>query len=62
VAVGVFPDFSVAKDRAQYVGLPGADDRDRYIDRESFGLYTNVGSPVQDDFKSLQSLPGRTSS
>ena len=28
VAVGVFPDFSVAKDRAQYVGLLEADVRD----------------------------------
>jgi NAD(P)-dependent dehydrogenase (short-subunit alcohol dehydrogenase family) len=57
VAVGVFPDFSVAKDRAQYVGLLEADVRDHYVDRESFALYTNVCSPVQDDFKSLQSLP-----
>ena len=62
VALGVFPDFSVANDWAQYVGLPEADDRDRYIDRGSFGLYTSVCSPVQDDFKSLQSLPQGNSS
>jgi hypothetical protein len=62
VAAGVFPDFSVTKDRAQYAGLPEADDRDRYIDRESSGLYTNVCCPVQDDFKSLQSPPRRNSS
>ena len=62
VGVGVFPDFSVAKDRAQYVGLLEADDRDHYVDRESFALYTNVCSPVQDDFKSLESLPRRNSS
>ena len=62
VAAGVFPDFSVAKDRTQYVGFLEAGDRDRYIDRESSGLYTNVCCPVQDDFKSLQSPPRRTSS
>ena len=62
VAVGVFPDFSVAKDRARYVGLLKADDRDHYVDRESFARYTNVCSPGHDDFKSLQSLPRRTSS
>ena len=59
---GSFPDFSVAKDRAQYVGLLEADDRDHYVDRESFALYTNVCSRVQDDFKSLESLPRRNSS
>ena len=57
VAVGVFPDFSVAKDRARYVGLLEADDHDHYIDRASFALDTSVCSPGQDDFKSLQSLP-----
>ena len=62
VAAGVFPDFSVAKDRARYVGLLEADDRDHYVDRESFALYASVCSRVQADFKSLQSLPGRNSS
>jgi hypothetical protein len=62
VAAGVFPDFSVAKDRARYVGFLEADVRDHYVDRESFALYANVCSPVRDDFKSLQSLPRRNSS
>jgi NAD(P)-dependent dehydrogenase (short-subunit alcohol dehydrogenase family) len=39
------------------VGLLEADDRDHYVDRESSALYTNVCSRVQDDFKSLESLP-----
>jgi hypothetical protein len=38
----VFPDFSVAKDRAQYVGLLEADDRDRYIDRESLPVHERL--------------------
>jgi hypothetical protein len=58
---GVFPDFSVAKERSHYVGLLETDERNHYIDRESFSLYT-TSAPVQDDFKSLQSLPRRTSS
>ena len=39
------------------MGFLEADDRDHYVDRESFALYTNVCSRVQDDFKSLESLP-----
>jgi hypothetical protein len=62
VAVGVFPDFSVAKDRARYVGLLEADVRDPYVDREFFALVRERLLPVQDDFKSLQSLPRRNSS
>jgi hypothetical protein len=62
VAAGVFPDFSVAKDRARYAGLLEANVRDHYVDRESFALYTNVCSPVRDDFKSLNHFPRRTSS
>jgi hypothetical protein len=46
VAAGVFPAFSVAKDRARYVGLLlEAGDRDHYVDRESFALYTSVCFP-----------------
>jgi hypothetical protein len=52
VALGVFPDFSVAKDRAQYMGLLEADVRDHYVDWESFALYTNVCSPSRDTAKS----------
>jgi hypothetical protein len=62
VAVGVFPDFSVAKDRAQCVGLPEAGDRDRYIDRESFGLYTNVCSPSEMTSSRCNHCPRRNSS
>ena len=62
VASGSFPDFSVAKDCAQSVGLLEADDRDHYVDRESSALYTNVCSRVQDDFKSLNHFPRRNSS
>ena len=62
VAVGVFPDFSVAKDRAQYVGLLEADDRDRYIVRESFGLYTNVCSPSKMTSSRCNHSPRRNSS
>ena len=58
VAAGVFfPDFSVEEDRARYAGFLEADDRDHYVDRESFARYTNVCSPGHDDFKSLESLP-----
>ena len=62
VAVGVFPDFSVAKERARYVELLEPDDRNRQIYQEFFDLYKSIYSHVQDDFKSLQSLLRRTSS
>jgi hypothetical protein len=62
MAVGVFPGFSVVKERGQYAGLLDTGARNHYIDEESIALYKNVCSYVQDDFKSLQSLPGRTSS
>jgi xylulokinase len=57
VAAGVFPDFSVAKERAQYAELLQTGDRNHYIYRESFAQYTNACSHGQDDFRSLQSLP-----
>jgi sugar (pentulose or hexulose) kinase len=62
VAVGVFPDFSVAKERARYVELLEPDDRNRQIYQEFFDLYKSIYSHVQDDFKSLQSLLRRTNS
>ena len=62
VAVGVFPDFSVAKDRAQYVGLLEADDRDHYVDRESFAMYTNVCSPPKMTSSRWNQSPRRNSS
>ena len=62
VAVGVFPDFSVAKDRARYVGLLEADVRDHYVDRESFALYTNVCSPSKMTSSRCNHSPRRTSS
>jgi xylulokinase len=62
VAVGVFPDFSVAKERARYVELLEPDDRNRQIYQEFSGLCKSIYSHVQDGFKSLQSLLRRTSS
>jgi ribulokinase len=62
VAVGVFPDFSVAKERARYVELPAPGDRTHRIYEEFLDLYKSIYSHVQDDFKSLQSLLGRTNS
>ena len=62
VAVGVFPDFSVAKDRARYVGLLEADDRDHYIDRASFALDTSVCSPAKMTSSRCNHSPRRTSS
>ena len=62
VAVGVFPDFSVAKERARYVELREPDDRNRQIYQEFSDLYKSVYSHVQDAFKSLQSLLRRTNS
>jgi sugar (pentulose or hexulose) kinase len=61
-AVGVFPDFSVAKERARYVELREPDDRNHQIYQEFFDLYKSIYSYVQDDFKSLQSLLRRTNS
>src|SRR5216683_6271662 len=58
----VFPDFSVAKERARYVELLEPDDRNRQIYQEFFDLYKSIYSHVQDDFKSLQSLLRRTNS
>jgi sugar (pentulose or hexulose) kinase len=54
VAVGVFPDFSVAKERARYVELLDPDDRNCQNYQEFFDLYKSIYSHVQDDFKSLQ--------
>ncbi len=62
VAVGVFPDFSVAKERARYVELLEPDDRNHQIYQEFFDLYKSTYSHVQDGFKSLQSLLRRTNS
>jgi xylulokinase len=62
VAVGVVPDFSVAKERARYVELLEPDDRNRQIYQEFSGLCKSIYSHVQDGFKSLQSLLRRTSS
>jgi ribulokinase len=62
VAVGVFPDFSVAKKRARYIELLEPDDRNHQIYQEFFDLYKSIYAHVQDDSKSLQSLPRRTSS
>jgi hypothetical protein len=62
VAVGVFPDFSVAKDRARYVGLLEADVRDPYVDRESFALYANVCSPSKMTSSRCDHSPRRNSS
>ena len=62
VAVGGFPDRSVAEERARYLELLEPDDRDRQIYQDFSGLYKSIYSPVQDDFKSLQSLLRRTSS
>ena len=62
MAVGVFPGFSAAKERARYVELLEPDDRNHQIYQEFFDLYKNIYSHVQDGFKSLQSLFRRTSS
>jgi ribulokinase len=62
VAVGVFPDFSVAKEHAWYVELLEPDDRNRQIYQEFFDLYKSICSHVQDGFKSLPSLLRRTNS
>ena len=62
VAVGAFPDFSVAKERARYVELLEPDDRNRQNYQEFFDLHKSIYSHVQDDFKSLQSLLRRTNS
>jgi ribulokinase len=62
VAVGVFPDFSVAKERSRYVELLEPDDRNHQIYQEFFDLYKSIYTHVQDDFKSLQSLLRRISS
>jgi xylulokinase len=61
IAVGVFPGFSVAKERARYVELLEPD-RNHQIYQDFSGLYKSIRSHVQDDFKSLQSLLKRTSS
>ena len=62
VAVGVFPDFSVAKERARYVELLEPDDRNHQIYEEFSDLYRSIYSHVQDRFKSLPSLLRRTNS
>ena len=62
VAVGVFPDFSVAKERARYVELHESDDRNRQIYQEFSDLNKSIYSHVQVGFMSLQSLLRRTNS
>ena len=62
VAVAIFPDFSVAKERARYVELLEPDDRNHQIYEEFSDLYKSIYSHVQDRFKSLQSLLRRTNS
>ncbi|TVR75033.1 MAG: carbohydrate kinase, partial [Spirochaetaceae bacterium] len=56
VATGVFPDFAIAKERAEFVDPmePVAEDHARY--QEYFALYKKLYASVKDDFKELARL------
>lgn len=56
VATGIFTDFTIAKERAEYVDPmePVPDDHARY--REYFALYKQLYTSVKNDFKELARL------
>lgn len=56
VATGIFPDFTVAKERAEFVDPmePVSEDHTRY--QEYFALYKRLYTSVRDDFKELARL------
>ena len=59
VATGVFPDYAVAKQWAEYVAPtePNPANRARYQDY--FGLYKQLYSHVKEDFRSLAQIRDR---
>lgn len=59
VATGVFKDYSVAKEWAEYVDemTPSQANHDQYM--EYFGLYKQVYEHVKEDFKALAKLRDR---
>jgi xylulokinase len=56
VATGVFQDYSVAKEWAEYVEPtePNPGDHERYM--EYFALYKQIYEHVKDDFRELAQL------
>ena len=58
VATGVFKDYSMCKDWAEYVDRmdPALDNHERYM--EYFALYKQLYAHVKDDYRSLAKLRG----
>lgn len=56
VATGLFPDFSVARQWAQYVEPMEPDEGAHRLYQEYFTLYKNLYAHVRDDFKELARL------
>jgi xylulokinase len=56
VATGVFGDFSVAKEWAEYIDLtePSQENHEKYM--QYFALYKQIYEHVKDDFKELAAL------
>jgi len=60
VVTGVFKDYSVAKDWAEYIDRmePSQENHDRYM--EYFGLYKQIYKHVKGDFRTLAELRNRS--
>ncbi len=59
VASGVFKDFSVAKDWAEYIEPIEPDARNHELYMEYFALYKNLYNHVKQDYRDLAALRGR---
>jgi xylulokinase len=59
VVTGVFDDFSVAKEWAEYVAPlePNPENHERYM--EYFALFKQIYEHVKDDYKALAELRDR---
>jgi len=56
VATGVFKDFSIAREGAEYIDPMEPDTKNREVYKEYFTLYKNLYEHLKDDFKALVHL------
>lgn len=62
VATGVFKDFSIAREKAEYVGRMEPDAKNHELYMDYFKLYKSVYSHVKEDFRTLAEIRNKENS